>query len=878
VRKSNKQFSLLDDSAAPVIHAYFIALTLSCTVLLPLSVLRALDTGWLPLYTYHCIIYAVILGIALARCGPEIEIKVSIALFLAIASVGIAEFGFTALAEAALIVAMVFSVLGFGWRGLLLCAFASVAICLTPLFALWLSPVFDIGIRPYEVPHSSWLLGTMAILLFGTSAGFLVGQLNATLKKQAELLHGSQAEQENLIRTLTLETQRAASLTSAVEQLDEAVVVFSDDDRILMRNRAWVELNKDIESAAEPGVTFEEHLRAGVRAGVMIDGIGREDEWVAQRLEHHRNPKERIEVRRQDGRVIAVKEQVLENKQIVLTIQDITDVKQAQERSRLYEQVVMNAKEGIFITDAQGYITDVNETFERLVGLQAERIKGLRLRDVPGVATAQPQEWFDAQVREINELGSSSADFVINATPVWAVAYALYGEAREVINRAGFVRDMSERKKDEARLEQLAFTDSLTGLINVAHFQHLFAAEIQRHRRSERDMALLFLDLDDFKGINDSLGHAAGDQVLKDVAKCLKALVRETDIVARRGGDEFIVLLTQLSSSDSVEASCRKLIDGVAALYDSDSVSPIGLTIGIAIYPTDSKGPEQLQIYADRAMYVAKARGKNRFEAYSKRLQQRLDSRRNVEEALKHAIENAELELHFQPIVNLETQRVVAAEALLRWFRDGRYIPPMEFIPVAEDSDLILDIDLWVLDEACRELRKWSEYFPRPMRMHINLSSKFVQAGNIDAVAQALARHSLNGNAVCLEITETAVITDMSTARRNVMALQGLGLSVGLDDFGTGYSSLNHLVDFPIDLLKIDRKFVDRIGSDPASQVIVEAVSTMARRLGNDVVAEGVETETQRDFVYRLGCQFAQGYLFGKPTSASDFRTGLREI
>jgi len=175
-------------------------------------------------------------------------------------------------------------------------------------------------------------------------------------------------------------------------------------------------------------------------------------------------------------------------------------------------------------------------------------------------------------------------------------------------------------------------------------------------------------------------------------------------------------------------------------------------------------------------------------------------------------------------------------------------------------------------------LRKWSEYFPRPMRMHINLSSKFVQAGNIDAVAQALARHSLNGNAVCLEITETAVITDMSTARRNVMALQGLGLSVGLDDFGTGYSSLNHLVDFPIDLLKIDRKFVDRIGSDPASQVIVEAVSTMARRLGNDVVAEGVETETQRDFVYRLGCQFAQGYLFGKPTSASDFRTGLREI
>ena len=868
---------VVDDVAASVINQYFTALVVSCTLLLPLSVLRALDTGWLPIYTYHCTIWAVVLGGWFARCRPKIKLLLSIMVFLVIGCLGIAEFGFTAQAEAALIVAMVFAAMGFGWHGLLLCAFVSVVICLLPPFALWLSPVFDIGIRPYELPHSSWPLGTLAILMFGGSAAYLVQRLNGELKIQSERQQNAQLEQARLIAELVLQSQRTSELTTAVEQLNEALVVFDSDDRIVIRNSAWVELNKSIEWATAPGVTFEEHLRAGVRAGLMVDGVGREDEWVAERLEQHRTPPiDPIEVRRQDGRVISVKEQVLDNQQIVLTIRDITERKRAVERLRLFQQVVMNAKEGIFITDAQGRITDVNPAFEQLVGLDDEQITGFRLRDLPGVLEDHSQQSLEKQVSEINALGSVSAEFMVGETAIWGVAHAIHDEAGEVVNRAGFLRDMTVRKKYEQRLEQLAFTDGLTGLVNGMRFSQLLGQEVQRHHRSGQEMALLYLDLDDFKSVNDSFGHAAGDAVLKNVAELFQRAVRTTDIVSRRGGDEFIILLTQLSTSDSVDTICRKLIEEVAALYGGDSGIVLGTSIGVAMYPSDTRDAEQLQIYADRALYAAKAQGKNCFEAYSKAMQQRWESRQKIQAALKHALANGQLKLHFQPIMDLQTEQIVAAEALLRWFHEGRYIPPQKFIPIAESSDLILDIDLWVINEAFRVLSEWRTFLSRPVAMHINMSAKFIQVGNVNAVSQALKRHSITGNAVCVEITETAVISDMGTAHKNVKALQALGLSVGLDDFGTGFSSLNHLVDFPINLLKIDRKFINSIDSEQSSQIIVESIARMARQLGHDVVAEGVETERQRDLVSRLGCRFAQGYLFGKPISATAFRNALR--
>jgi diguanylate cyclase (GGDEF)-like protein/PAS domain S-box-containing protein len=558
------------------------------------------------------------------------------------------------------------------------------------------------------------------------------------------------------------------------------------------------------------------------------------------------------------------------------TVQDISEKKRAEEQLRLFEQVVMTTKEGIYISDAAGRITYANEAFEQLVGSTIDQFKGLYLRDIPAVSQLFSPQEFEQQVTEIEESGFASAEFNFSETSVWAVVYAIYDDNGTIANRAGFMRDISAKKEYEQRLEHLAYTDSLTGLVNRAQFERLLEWEIGRHQRSDQQMALLYLDLDDFKKVNDSHGHAFGDRVLKDVAARLRSLLRNTDIISRRGGDEFTVLLTQVSASESVKRICDSLINGVAGLSRSAQGHNLGATIGVAMFPQDSKDPEQLQIYADRAMYAAKAAGKNCVKAYSKRMHQQWEHRRNTEVALKQALANNRLELYFQPIVDLQTHSIVGAEALLRWFHGGSFIPPAEFIPIAEASGLILDIDMWVLDQACSRLMHWRKELQTTIDIHVNLSAQFVQEGNVDAVSRTLEQHALEGQAICLEITETAVISDIDIARTNVMALQELGLTVGLDDFGTGYSSLNHLTAFPIDVLKIDREFISKSDDDLASQVIVEAVTAMARRLGNDVIAEGVETETQRDFALQSGCRFAQGYFLGRPCPADEFMEKLR--
>jgi diguanylate cyclase (GGDEF)-like protein/PAS domain S-box-containing protein len=547
---------------------------------------------------------------------------------------------------------------------------------------------------------------------------------------------------------------------------------------------------------------------------------------------------------------------------------------------RVFERVVANSNDGIFITGADGLVNYVNAAFEAFSGMSASNSKGKLARDL--VVHDYPGGFFEQWIDELEVHGAISKELQFapkNPTgerlsseqrEFWLKATTLKYENGYLEGMVSFVRDISDLKMYEKRLEELAFTDELTGLFNRRHFEFLIGTEITRHRRGDQQMALLYLDLDNFKAVNDALGHAAGDELLKDVATLLKSNLREADIIGRCGGDEFTVLLTQLDGLESAGHVSSKLLRAVSETF-ADLEPQIGISIGISVFPQDGVDSETLQINADRAMYLAKSRGKNRYETYSADLQRLWERNQDVENTLKSGLDNLEFELYFQPILDLTTRNVVAAEALIRWHRDGEVLPPIEFISLAEKSDVILEIDKWVLDAAGRQLKEWQIHGDAVPNLHVNLSSKFIQKGDMSSVSQVLEEYGLKGSSLCFEITETAVISDLNTAHRNVLALRAIGSKVSLDDFGTGFSSLNHLASLPIDSVKIDREFIKKIDICETTRIIIGSISTMVQRLGQDTIAEGIETEKQLLSVRAADCRFGQGYLFGKPLPASAF-------
>ena len=559
---------------------------------------------------------------------------------------------------------------------------------------------------------------------------------------------------------------------------------------------------------------------------------------------------------------------------------EVISRRKTEQQLRVFERVVANSNDAIFITGRDGLVTYVNDTFEVYTGASASHSKGKLARDL--IAHDYPAGFFEGWVEELRVSDGISKELKFAPMSLgddqppseprefWLKASSLKDDNGCIEGMVAFVRDISELKSYERRLQELAFTDELTGLFNRRHFESLIHSEIARHRRSHQQMALLYIDLDNFKGINDALGHAAGDQLLKHVASLLKSNLREVDVIGRCGGDEFNVLLTQLDGSESAGRIASKIIEAVSETF-GDLEPKIGVSVGISFYPDDGVNAETLQTRADRAMYLAKSRGKNRYETYSAELQRLWERNQDLQNTLRAGLEKEQFELYFQPIVDLGTREVVAAEALIRWNRDGEVIPPIEFISLAEKSDLILDIDKWVLDAASRQLQEWQMYGDIAPSLHVNLSSKFIQKGDVGCIAHLLEKYGLEGSSLCLEITETAVIRDLDKAQSNVQALREIGASVSLDDFGTGFSSLNHLASLPIDSVKIDREFTKNIDISETTRTIVESVSGMVRRLGQDTIAEGIETEEHDCSVRAAGCGFGQGYFFGKPLPAAAF-------
>ncbi len=444
--------------------------------------------------------------------------------------------------------------------------------------------------------------------------------------------------------------------------------------------------------------------------------------------------------------------------------------------------------------------------------------------------------------------------------------------------------EVVERKQAEQRIEFMAYHDALTGLPNRVLLLDRIKQSLAWADRRGIQLAVAFIDLDHFKHINDSLGHQIGDQVLQAVARRLPLCLRAGDTIARVGGDEFIVSLPDISSDLDLSQIAHKLLDAfVLPIEVAGHQLHLTASIGIALYPEHGRDVVTLMRNADSAMYSAKQLGRNRHQMFAEHMNVRVQQRMMMESDMRHAIDSNGFVLHYQPIVALDSGAMVGAEALLRWPNAHRaWISPVEFIPVAEDSGLIVPLGEWVLNEACSQLRRWRERGLRDLTLAVNLSPRqFASEGLAARIGALIERSGIDPACLHLEITEGLLMSQSEVILANFEGLARLGIKFSIDDFGTGYSSLGYLKRFPIHLLKIDRSFVQDLPDNRDNVAIVTAVSAMAKSLGMGIIAEGVETDAQRAFLKQLGCDWMQGFLFSRPVPADEFMAlafGQREI
>lgn len=440
-------------------------------------------------------------------------------------------------------------------------------------------------------------------------------------------------------------------------------------------------------------------------------------------------------------------------------------------------------------------------------------------------------------------------------------------------------QNIDERKRVEQRIRYLARTDTLTKIANRMQFQHLLQQGIARAKRYQRYVALLYLDVDRFKDINDTFGHAAGDTSLEMFARRIVDVIPQHAIPGRLAGDEFAVLIGDFSDMEQVTRSVSDLAKnilnavGQTFLVQNEEVF-MTTSIGVAIYPRDTDNAVDLLRHADAALYQAKKAGGNCFEYYSADLHTMAEERLTLKSKLRRAFEREELRLHYQPKYSLATGRIEGAEALVRWdLPDRGLVFPSDFIPLAEETNFILQIGDWVLNRVCADYREWQRFLPSPCRVSVNLSLRQLQQQRfLEGVRKTFRKHGIAPSCLELEITETTLMEDTERTIRILDALYGMGLHLAIDDFGTGYSSLSALQQFPISTLKIDQSFVRDLGVDRDNASIVKTIIQMAHSLKLEVVAEGVESQEQLDFLREQGCHYAQGHLFGDPVTGDEFR------
>jgi diguanylate cyclase (GGDEF)-like protein len=543
----------------------------------------------------------------------------------------------------------------------------------------------------------------------------------------------------------------------------------------------------------------------------------------------------------------------------------------------------------IFVVNADG---DVQEGLSRGDATHTQQIQALSTASKVNFYPCENDDKARFCIKRALETGKTQVyEHMLDALDIHLETRFVTRDSNTVL---AIVRDITDRKNSEARIFNLAYFDELTALPNRQLFGQSLERTIEKARRDEQEFAVLFVDLDRFKRINDTLGHSVGDELLKEVARRLENCTRATDSIsriealqdggiqlARLGGDEFVIKLYGVESEDSVSAVASRIISVLTPPFNCEGhqfvVTP---SIGIAMYPQDGVTAEELLMNADSAMYRAKFAGRNNYQFFSETMRTKSLHRIDLENEIRKALDNDQFELHFQPKADAETWSLVGAEALLRWQHPERgTIEPSEFIPVAEETGLIVPIGQWVLQQACLQAKAWTEFPFGDIAVSVNISSHQFQSDSlIDDVLGAALGAGIEPSLLELEITESVLLHDADNTLVALNTLKRAGIALSVDDFGTGYSSLSYLKRFPIDTLKIDRSFVKDLHTDQDDAAICAAILAMAQQLGLNVVAEGVETKEQLEFLRHHGCNQIQGFLCSKPLSANQFAVLLREI
>ncbi|HEU4707795.1 MAG TPA: EAL domain-containing protein [Methylophilaceae bacterium] len=568
---------------------------------------------------------------------------------------------------------------------------------------------------------------------------------------------------------------------------------------------------------------------------------------------------------------------------MVGTHTDITERKQAEESMQLASLVYRNSSEGMMVTDLDGVILNINPAFTAITGYSLDEVAGKNHTFLN--SGRQDENFYRLMWQSIHTEGRWQGE-VWNMRKdgevyvEWLTINTIYNEDGTPHRLVSLFSDITKKKATEELVWKQANFDSLTGLPNRRMFLDRLDQEIKKSHRARQPLAVMLLDLDHFKEINDTLGHDIGDLLLQEAAKRLTSCVRETDTVARLGGDEFTVILGSLKDPSDVERVYQEILRKLAEPFQlGNEVAYVSVSIGITLYPEDSTNIDELLKNADQAMYEAKSEGRNRYSYFTPSMQEAAQNRMRMVNDLHGALQDNQFRLLYQPIIELATGEIHKAEALIRWQHPTRgLINPAEFIPVAEDTGMIIDIGDWVFRQAAQQVKRWREIHHRRFQISVNKSPvQFLNEGRSHNDWIAYLHHlGLPGNSIVVEITERLLLDARTIVMEKLMEFHDAGMQVSLDDFGTGYSSLSYLKKFHIDYLKIDQSFVFNLAKNSIDMALCEAIIHMSHKLGMRVIAEGVETEEQRDLLAGAGCDYVQGYLFSPPVSVDEFERMLK--
>ena len=562
---------------------------------------------------------------------------------------------------------------------------------------------------------------------------------------------------------------------------------------------------------------------------------------------------------------------------------DVTERKRAEERlkesERRLQTVISNAPVVLFALDQEGVIILSEGKGLEALGIRPGEVVGRSAFEVPGDVPEVAEYVRRALGGEevVGTLQFGEVVFETSYVPLW-------GTGGEVVGVIGVGSDITEHWQAEKRLEYQAFHDSLTGLPN----RQLFADRLEqalrrtRRRRGGHKVAVVFMDLDNFKIVNDSLGHEMGDRLLVAVAQRLRGCLRPENTLTRFGGDEFTILIEEVKGASAAVRMAERIVEALEEPFALDGREfVITASIGIALGEVHSESPEELLRKADTAMYQAKENGSPKYEVFELSMYERVLERLELENNLRCALENEEFKVYYQPIINLQTGEVWGVEALVRWEHPKRgLLTPQQFVPVAEASDLIVPIGRWVLEEACKQAKEWLREHPRirPLVVCVNFSARQLQHPEcVQTVEEVLWKTGLEPGSLCLEITESAYVRATASQILSLERLKGLGMRISIDDFGTGYSSLSYLKQLPADTLKLDKSFIAEIRENVKDRAIVSSITNLANALGMGVVGEGVESEGQAEQLKEMGCELAQGYHFARPLASQALMKFFRD-